>query len=74
MRIFGYTPAQVRKALVGTTALGLTIVAELQEGNLLPTEWTPWIMAGVAIAGSYGIFRVRNQVPYGTDVDGDNPV
>lgn len=66
VKIFGYKPAEVRKFLVGVLSFALTLLAALLQGNLIPQSWTPWIIAFVAVTGSYGIYKVPNKAPVST--------
>lgn len=56
-----YTPAQIRKVIVGAVGFVLTIVAALLAvGDVIPDAALPYINAFVAVAGSYGIFKAPN--------------
>lgn len=55
-----YTPAQVKKALVAAATFVVNVVAVLLAGNLIPVDWLPWVVAGVGLAGTYGVFAAQN--------------
>lgn len=58
--IFGYSPAQIRKAIAGAVGFAVTVAAVALEGELIPEPAVPYVVAGIGVATSYGIFRVRN--------------
>lgn len=60
MKIFGYTPAQVRKALIAFLGFILTVVAALLSGGLIPEDWLPWVLVFIGVCSSYGVFAVKN--------------
>lgn len=55
-----YTLAQVRKAAVGLVGFLVTTATVALEGELIPEQAIPYVVAGIGIATSYGIFAVRN--------------
>lgn len=66
-----YTPGQVRKAIVGAVGFVVTTATVALEGELIPEQAVPYVVAVIGIAASYGIFRARNDAPYDADgVDG----
>lgn len=59
--MFGYTPAQLKKALLAlvTFAVNLVTVA-LTVGNVIPDVALPWIAVFLGVAGTYGVFKAKN--------------
>lgn len=55
-----YSPAQVRKAITAFLSFAVTVIAVLLEGNLIPSEYLPWVVAFVGVCGSYGVFKIEN--------------
>jgi hypothetical protein len=50
-----------RKVIVGIAAFLVTVAATLLDGHLIPDQALPYVQAGIAVAGSYGIWRVPNR-------------
>jgi len=49
-------PAEIRKALVALA----TFVAQLIALGVLPAEAVPYVLAGLAALGTYGVYAVKN--------------
>lgn len=60
MKIFGYTLAQLRKALVAVAGFVVTVIVAAIGGHLIPSGWEPYATVIVGVASTYGIFAVRN--------------
>jgi hypothetical protein len=59
--IFGYSFAQVRKAFVailGFIVTGFTLA--LEAGDILPDSWAKWVILGVSLAATYGVYATPN--------------
>lgn len=55
-----YTPAQLKKAIVGAVALLVSTAVAGLGSHLFPAAWEPWINLLITVAGTYGIFKVPN--------------
>ena len=49
-------PAEIRKALVALA----TFVASLLAQGVFPDAYVPYVLAGLAILGTYGVYAVPN--------------
>ena len=60
MKIFGYTPAQVRKSLI--TALGfiVAILTAATQGDLVPADKVAWVLSAVGAITSFLVWLVKN--------------
>lgn len=61
------TAAQIRKAVVAAVGFALTVLASiLATGpDVIPNDALPFVHTFIAVAGSYGVYAVRN----GSSVD-----
>lgn len=56
-----YTPAQVRKLLVAIAGFVVVVLStSLAVGGVLPESWLPFVHVVIAVASSYGVFKVKN--------------
>lgn len=55
-----YSPAQIKKALVGAVTLLSTVAVAGLGSHLFPATWEPWLNLLLAVAGTYGVFKVEN--------------
>ena len=60
IKIFGYTPKELRKLWVSVLGFLLTVVAFLLQGGLIPESWMPWVLVFIGVSASYGVFKVQN--------------
>jgi hypothetical protein len=63
--MFGYSPAQVRKALVAAAGFAVTVLTTIlaTDADLISPRWLPWVHVVIGVAGFYGVFRVPNTPP-----------
>lgn len=65
MKVFGYEPAELRKAFVAFVGFVITVIAVLFGYDLLPPELARWVPAIIAVGTIYGVYRVPNRPPQG---------
>jgi len=63
IKVFGYTPSELKKFWVSALGFALTVIAFLLQGGLIPESWMPWILVLIGVCGSYGVFKVQNGTP-----------
>lgn len=58
-----YALSEVRKTVIGLVGFIVAVLAAFLTiaADTIPNEWLPWIQVIVAVATSYGIFKVPNQ-------------
>lgn len=59
MTLFGYTPAQLAKAI---TAL-VGVLGTLLTANLLPSDWAAWVSTVIGVLTVIGTYLVPNGAP-----------
>ncbi|MEW1959815.1 hypothetical protein [Kineococcus sp. NPDC059986] len=52
--------AKYRKTIVAVVAFLVTVAATLLDGHLIPDQALPYVSVGIAVAGSYGVYRIPN--------------
>ena len=62
-----YALSEVRKTVIGLVGFLVAVAAAFLTiaAGSIPNEWLPWVQVLVAVATSYGIFKVPNQPPPG---------
>lgn len=61
MTILGYTPAQIRKALVAVAGVVATIITvALAQGDVIPEGWVKWATLVVSAATALGVYAMPN--------------
>jgi hypothetical protein len=66
-----YTFAEVKKTVVAVVGFVLTVQAALLSGGLIPVAALPWVLVAISIAGSYGVFAVKNVPAVKPPVNGE---
>ncbi len=75
MKIAGYTPAQIRKAILSALGHVATVLSvALAVGGIIPVAALPYVALVIGVATVYGVFRSPNsgvprpaeKVPSGT--------
>lgn len=58
-----YALSEVRKTVIGVVGFLVAVLAAFLSiaADAIPNEWLPWVQVAVAVAASYGIFKVPNQ-------------
>lgn len=56
MTLFGYTPAQIRKALVAAVGILTTLLT----ANLLPDTWAHWVSTVIGVLTAVLTYAVPN--------------
>ena len=68
MKIAGYTPAEIKKAIVAFVGFVLTVLGEaLAAGGILPDESLPYVRIALAVGTLYGVYQARNLGRKGQD-------
>lgn len=64
-----YTAAEVKKAIFTTAVFVVTVVTTILTvgPDLIPDAALPWIVIGLGVANSYGVFALRNLGSKGFD-------
>ena len=53
-------PAEIRKALVAAATFASSLVAQ----GVVPAPYVPYVLAFLAMLGTYGVWAVPNAEPY----------
>jgi len=53
-------PAEIRKALVAFATFATSLVAQ----GVVPEPAVPYVLAGLAVLGTYGVYAVKNEPTY----------
>lgn len=76
-----YAFSEVRKTVIGLLGFVVAVLAAFLTiaASSIPNEWLPWVQVIVAVATTYGIFKVPNQPAPGQPSrpgvsETDNPV
>jgi hypothetical protein len=60
MKIGPYSLSEIRKTVVAFVGFVVVVLAALDPMHVLPADWQPWVTLILAVAGNYGVFKVRN--------------
>lgn len=62
MKLFGYKPSQIRKALVAALGAVVLILTQILTtgADVIPTSWGAWISTAIPVATAAGVYLARN--------------
>jgi len=58
-----YALSEIRKTLIGLAGFAVAVIAAFLTiaADSIPNEWLPWMQVAVAVATTYGIYRLPNR-------------